>query len=249
MWIRTLMIACSDPKPPPGDSGTATWSNADVDMDGFVDANAGGEDCDDNNAAVHPDAPEVCDDTHTDDDCDGLVNEADPSVMDAHLYYTDADRDGFGDANDPGELACAPSATRVLDSTDCNDGDDSVHPLATEVCDPGDVDGLPTPRRPSTATTATIRSTQARPRSATTRTSTRTAMAWPTISTPPQTATELRCGRTRTKTARPTQLQPGDVPPRAPVGGWPAGWCDTGAGVIAAAHATSPDRLDDRGPR
>lgn len=46
----------------------------DVDADGFDAAVVGGADCDDGDAAVHPDADETCGNL-VDDDCDGVTDE------------------------------------------------------------------------------------------------------------------------------------------------------------------------------
>ncbi len=45
-------------------------SDFDLDNDGYDPTNIGGEDCDDDNASIHPDAPEYCD--GTDQNCNGL---------------------------------------------------------------------------------------------------------------------------------------------------------------------------------
>ena len=45
----------------------------DVDLDGFVAVEAGGDDCRDGNPEIHPEAEELC--TGADEDCDGLVDE------------------------------------------------------------------------------------------------------------------------------------------------------------------------------
>ncbi len=106
--------------------GAATDSAAltlDADGDGF----AGEEDCDDDDASVSPGATEVCD--GIDNDCDGEVDEG---VTDP--FYADEDGDGYGDPDAVTE-ACAPPAGSVATGTDCDDGDDRVHPAASERCD------------------------------------------------------------------------------------------------------------------
>ena len=52
-----------------------TWADggADDDLDGYLDDDCGGNDCDDTREDVFPDAPEVCNDG-VDQDCDGLVD-------------------------------------------------------------------------------------------------------------------------------------------------------------------------------
>ncbi len=54
-----------------------TVDDVDDDGDGFSPADCGGEDCDDGDAAVHPDADEDCFD-EMDNDCDGAIDEDDP---------------------------------------------------------------------------------------------------------------------------------------------------------------------------
>ena len=84
----------------------------DVDGDGFggttvaefclVSAPAGhtatSTDCNDANPAINPAAQEVCDAYDTDEDCDGLADDADPSATGQVLWYLDEDGDGAGDA-------------------------------------------------------------------------------------------------------------------------------------------------------
>ena len=104
--------------------------------DGYVTS---GTDCDDGNDQIHPDATEVCDDA--DNDCDGGADE-DLTFT----YYRDADGDGFGNA-EVSTQACAASAEFVATSSDCDDGDPTVHPGATELCNgqDDDCDGLVDP--------------------------------------------------------------------------------------------------------
>ena len=54
----------------------------DRDGDGFIDADLGGDDCDDTNPRVRPDANEVCD--FVDNDCSGVVNDGITCEVYAH---------------------------------------------------------------------------------------------------------------------------------------------------------------------
>jgi hypothetical protein len=138
------------------DSSTQTAMYPDADTDGYGDAADAGTlycdppsgtvsdntDCDDADIAINPDATEVCDDADTDEDCDGLAEDADDSVDTStqNTVYADVDTDGYGDMDDAGTLTCDPASTTVLDNTDCDDSDIAVNPGATEVCDDADVD-------------------------------------------------------------------------------------------------------------
>ena len=103
-------------------------------MDGWS-AEAG--DCDDRDAELRPGAPELC--NGGDDDCDLLVDDADPGVSGATLTYTDGDQDGFGDAA-TGARFCGTPADRVTDATDCDDTDALARPGALESCNDLDTD-------------------------------------------------------------------------------------------------------------
>jgi len=128
-----------------------TWY-ADGDADGFGDAGSAlaaceqpsgyvsdDSDCDDNDDDVNPDAAELCD--GADNDCDGDTDEDDAS--DASTWYADADSDGYGDESDSAVSCSAPSGY-VAQGGDCDDGDASLNPGASEVCDSvdNDCDGL-----------------------------------------------------------------------------------------------------------
>ncbi|MBT4857111.1 hypothetical protein HON52_02890 [Candidatus Uhrbacteria bacterium] len=105
---------------------TDTPSGADDDGDGF---NAD-DDCDDSNAAVNPDATEVCD--GKDNDCDGATDE-DVQTN----FFEDSDADGFGDDTST-QLACETPEGFSAQSGDCNDDDGDINPGAIEVCDEQD---------------------------------------------------------------------------------------------------------------
>ncbi len=92
------------------------------------------DDCDDTQAAINPDADEVCD--TIDNNCDG---EVDVGAVDGTTVYTDADADGFGDAA-TAQLVCGEVEGTVADATDCDDTDALSYPGAAELCDLEDND-------------------------------------------------------------------------------------------------------------
>jgi len=94
-------------------------------------------DCDDRDAGVHPDAAELCD--GMDSDCDGLVDDDDPDLVDGLPFYADEDGDGWGDA-DTVVTACAIGDGLALEAGDCDDGDPAVNPGAEDLCDGVDLD-------------------------------------------------------------------------------------------------------------
>ncbi|MCA9542712.1 MAG: putative metal-binding motif-containing protein, partial [Myxococcales bacterium] len=140
---------------------------ADNDMDGFGDPNIStiacdqptgyvdnDGDCNDMDANINPNAQEVCD--GIDNDCDGLVDDEDPSISGQSAWYADNDMDGFGDPN-TSTLACSQPAGFVGNDADCDDTDANVNPNAQEVCDgiDNDCDGLVDSDDPDVSGTAT----------------------------------------------------------------------------------------------
>jgi len=115
--VGLLMVACNGETAQ--DKGTT--GGVDADGDGFDSVESGGDDCDDDNAAIYPGATEVCSDG-VDDNCDG---EGDDTVM----YFKDDDGDGFGEPWDGRERGCEDKgAGWVTVSGDCLDDDPSVNP-------------------------------------------------------------------------------------------------------------------------
>ncbi len=100
-------------------------------------ASAVASDCDDSDASVNPAATELC--SGIDDDCDGLIDDDDPSVVVTSPWYLDSDGDGYGDAASPLSVCTEPTGF-VADADDCDDGNSRVNPAATEVCRNGDDD-------------------------------------------------------------------------------------------------------------
>ncbi|MBI3800305.1 MAG: SBBP repeat-containing protein [Deltaproteobacteria bacterium] len=127
-----------------GDAFVAKISVVDVDGDGFTVAQG---DCDDNNPAVYPGAPELC--NGLDDDCNGAVddlpectdacpndpNKTEPGICGCGVPDTDTDGDGTPDCTDtcpedpnktdPGVCGCG------VDETD-TDGD--LTPDCADAC-------------------------------------------------------------------------------------------------------------------
>ncbi len=97
-----------------------------------------GDDCDDTVKEINPEKTEVC--NSLDDDCDGKVDAADPSVFGATTWFVDVDKDGFGDVNDQGAAYCSDPIGHALTATDCKDNDKTVYPGAAEVADQKDND-------------------------------------------------------------------------------------------------------------
>jgi hypothetical protein len=92
------------------------------------------DDCDDGDAAIHPDAQEYC--NGIDDDCDGDIDE--DGALDSS-WYLDGDGDGWGDT-DQVLVQCAQPSGYVLQGRDCDDGDPGINPGASEHCDGVDED-------------------------------------------------------------------------------------------------------------
>jgi hypothetical protein len=130
----------------PTATDAATWY-ADADADGYGDAAtsqlaceapsgfvADATDCDDAATAVNPGATEVC--NSIDDDCDALVDDDDTSITGQPTWYLDFDSDGYGGTAFT-SVSCAAPSGYVSDNTDCDDGESTVNPGATEVCNGG----------------------------------------------------------------------------------------------------------------
>ncbi len=123
-----------------------TWYD-DLDGDGYGDASAAstacsqpagsvsdGSDCDDLDASISPAAAEICN-GGTDDDCDGVADDADTDtdLSTGSTWYVDTDGDGYGDATAATVAACEAPSGYADNADDCDDADAS----RTTVCQDG----------------------------------------------------------------------------------------------------------------
>jgi hypothetical protein len=113
--------------------GDNAW--ADNDEDGSPAC----EDCDDTDEQRAPSLAEVCDEV--DNDCDELVDAADPDLdLDtAETWWADLDDDGYGDPTSS-QQACGQPDNHTDNDGDCDDSDDGIHPGAEPICDDVDID-------------------------------------------------------------------------------------------------------------
>ena len=110
-----LLLGCGDKSTDSGED--------DADHDGYL---ASVDDCDDEDAAVHPGADEYC--NNDDDDCDGTIDE---DAVDATTWAMDADLDGYGDADAP-LSRCNGLTGAVENAEDCDDSRADIYPGAPE---------------------------------------------------------------------------------------------------------------------
>jgi Zn-dependent metalloprotease len=129
-------LDCDDSDP---ESTYLQISYPDGDGDGYGDRSAGAEacgvpegyvedgtDCRDADAAVSPGATEQC--NRIDDDCDGLVDDADDDVEGTIRLYDDSDRDGLGDPDAPVDVCVRPSEGHYSETADDCDPYDRYDP-------------------------------------------------------------------------------------------------------------------------
>ena len=129
----------------------------DDDGDGFGDSSspllsciqptgyiADGNDCNDSDFDINPNAIEICD--GVDNDCDTLIDGLDPSV-DGVVYYEDSDGDGYGDDSNTIFGCSQPPSGYVQQGGDCNDSSSDVNPDAVELwdCEDNNCDGYGLP--------------------------------------------------------------------------------------------------------
>ena len=102
---------------------TVACKGKDADGDGF----RAPEDCNDESAAINPDAAELCD--AVDNNCDGNVDEGVTTP-----FFLDSDADGYGNPEIVLD-ACNQPDDYVENDEDCDDTNPEIRPGATEYCD------------------------------------------------------------------------------------------------------------------
>jgi hypothetical protein len=119
-----------------GDETSAGINRCDPDEDGYVINN---DDCDDGDDAVSPDAQEVCDAANTDEDCDGLADDADTSASAASklTHYADDDGDGYGDDTVSAQRCDTNVTWPTTTAGDCDDLDPTISPAELDYCADG----------------------------------------------------------------------------------------------------------------
>jgi hypothetical protein len=95
-----------------------------------------GDDCDDGQTGVNPDATESC--NGKDDDCDGVTDEE--SSSGCTEYYRDEDKDGFGTAGNPACRCLPGDGYTATQAGDCDDQDPTRNPGQPESCNGADDD-------------------------------------------------------------------------------------------------------------
>jgi len=110
-----------------GDTDDTVELATDADGDGYAEE----DDCDDNNASVHPDQPELCD--GVDDNCNGMIDEG----------FSDTDADGVADCTDVEECdGLDNNGDGFIDEGFADgDGDGSADCIEVEECNGVDDDG------------------------------------------------------------------------------------------------------------
>ena len=107
----------------------ADTNNNRIQLFGYRDNDSDGVksnfDCNDNDNSVYPGASEICD--NIDNDCDSLIDDADPDVTGQSTWYPDADGDGYGNPA-INIQQCAGPIHYVLNNIDYNDSDPNIGP-------------------------------------------------------------------------------------------------------------------------
>lgn len=127
-WLAPpVELDCDDGK---DYANPAAPAYCDLDHDGTV----GATDCDDHDATRSPTRSELC--NGIDDDCDALVDDADPTISPFIVPYwgLDTDGDGFAAAVTHACASPGPTYVQVREQLDCAPSDPAIHPLQHDDC-------------------------------------------------------------------------------------------------------------------
>lgn len=96
------------------DMGATEYSGTcwDADGDGYADGNCGGDDCDGTNSEVNPGVEEICFNS-IDDDCDGMIDSADPECVTIEVPGDQPNIQAAINAADHGNTIIVSSGTYV----------------------------------------------------------------------------------------------------------------------------------------
>ena len=100
------------------DTSDTSSPNMDLDGDGYISMEFGGNDCDDNDPQIHVNAEEICDER--DNDCDDVIDEGLLTT-----YYVDQDNDNFGIEAESTERCEQPNGY-VETPGDCDDSNEKI---------------------------------------------------------------------------------------------------------------------------
>ena len=135
--LLTILAACGPVKITLDDTGASTLTSDQIDADG--DGYTGLYDCNDFDAAVHPQADEVC--NNLDDDCDRGVDEDDAcATTDSGGGETGSTDSGQTDTGPP-DTGTSPTDTAEDTSGDSAGTDTAPTDTAAPCDDPTDADG------------------------------------------------------------------------------------------------------------
>jgi len=117
-----------DETPYDGVDNDCSEETPDDDLDG--DTFGIQNDCDDEDAEIHPSATEVCDEV--DNNCNDEIDES--GAEGEEIWYADLDGDDYGDPDNSISACSEPDEGYVSNSDDCNDEDGAANPEGIETC-------------------------------------------------------------------------------------------------------------------
>ncbi len=130
MYDRALTAAEVRAIADAGTLGMCRCADADGDgygTDGLSCPGGTAIDCAPSEPAHSPGTPELC--NGLDENCNGVLDDG----LSQATFYRDVDGDGYGSVTNTIQ-ACAPPPGYMANALDCNDGNPTIHPGASELC-------------------------------------------------------------------------------------------------------------------